>query len=412
MAKEKVEYKFTGVSQIYSRINKDGYEDFYVRLNYLGVRYSQVNYSTLFGTLTLDDTKDQLDYVKGALKQDNKYLVQERRDELTNIKTTKKEVINLEEQLIFHSQFMDYFNNNEALQKTTQSTIDLKLMNYNNHLKPIIGAMSVKEITEKDLRVIFLTMAKKNLSLETQIKVKVLINQILEPLAIKRIIVYNPMRFTDLQEPKGYEAFKPLNERLNLKTFEDYIDVSRKIYKAIPKVIKNEPTQAFFYMSLLTVRRRSELWKVNKKLHIVDNLITADKKMTKTKIQEDYYIPQEVMDLMKFYKKDFPFKIGDATVYRNWQKIKKEIGMENLDIRSYDTRHLLMSIMPLQNNYFTPFDENLVGACLSHHGGDNSTKKSNRNYRSYPLESRNKVFETYWEMIRGNLEDKQEVNTN
>lgn len=407
MAKKKIEYLLTDIETIYYRdLQKTGKRNYYVRLSHDGVKYPQVNYTELFNCSTLEETNEKRKFVIMTLTHTGEYLVKTEQDK-RNKKTIKKVVIaeslKIEEDTItknlFNTRFYFWFNNSSKLSKITKNTKALKELYYKKHIKPIIGAMDILTMDETNLQPIFDKMALNGLVKETQIKVKVILNQVFEPLSHKRVINYNPVQYTELIDPDNLKEFKPLDERLSLKTFDDYINLSRKVYQAIPKVVKNPKAQLFFYLTLMTVRRKTELYEITKS-DIKNDIVTSSEKITKTEILEEWLLPKEALDLIDPKDKN-PFKLGDSTVYRNWHKIVDSLGIKKEDFRNRDGRNLLMSIMTLKNKYFTEFDEIVVGACLSHHGGDRV--KSNKTYRTIPLESRSEVFKTYWDELRKDI---------
>ena len=406
MAKEKIVYLKTDIDTIYYRIFKNtNKKKFYVRLSHNGIKYPQVNYTDLFTNCnTLEDTDEKRKFIIMTLNQTGEYLVKIEQDKKNSKKIKQVAIVQslkVEEDTItknlFNTKFYFWFNNSSKLKKISKRTIDLKKLYYEKHIKPIIGAIDILTIDETDLQPIFDKMASNGLVKETQLKVKVILNQVFEPLSHKRIIKYNPVQYTELIDPEDLVEFQPLDQRLNLKSFEDYIDLARQVYKAIPKVVKNPQAQLFFYLTLMSARRKTELYQITK-ADIKDNIATSKKKITKTKILEEWLIPKEALDLINPFDKN-PFKIGNSTVYRNWKKITDSLNLDKKDFRNRDGRNLLMSIMTLKNDYFTEFNEIIVGACISHHGGDRV--QSNKTYRSIPLESRNEVFETYWKLLRG-----------
>ena len=406
MAKEKIVYLKTEIDTIYYRIfKKTDKKKFYVRLSHNGVKYPQVNYTDLFTNCnTLEDTDEKRKFIIMTLNQTGEYLVKTEQDKKNSKKIKKVAIVQslkIEEDTItknlFNTKFYFWFNNSEEVEDLGKQARALKKQYYERHIKPIIGAMDILTIDETDLQLIFNKMASNGLVKETQIKVKVILNQIFKPLSKKRIIKYNPAEFASLKHPKDLVEFQPLDQRLNLKSFEDYIDLARRVYKAIPKVVKNPQAQLFFYLTLMSARRKNELYQITQN-DIKKNIATSSKKMTKTNIKEDWLIPKEALKLIDPTNKN-PFKIGNSTVYRNWKKITDSLNLDKKDFRNRDGRNLLMSIMTLKNDYFTEFNEIIVGACISHHGGDRV--QSNKTYRSIPLESRNEVFETYWKLLRG-----------
>lgn len=406
--KKKIIYIKTDIDTIYYRVfQKTGKTKYYVRLSHDGIKYPQVNYTDLFNNCdNLDDVNEKRKYIIMTLNHTGEYLVKTEQDKKNSKKIKSvaiKESLKIEEDTItknlFNTRFWFWFNNSPKVKKLGKVTRELKELHYNKHIKPLIGSYDILLIDETDLQPIFDKMASDGLVKETQIKIKVLLNQVFEPLSHKRIIKYNPVQYTELIDPDNLEDFKPLDERLSLKSFDDYINLSRKVYQAIPKVVPNPQAQLYFYLTLMSARRKTELYEITQ-ADIKGNIVTSKEEITKTKILEEWLLPQEALDLIDPKNKN-PFKLGDSTVYRNWKKICDSLGIDKKDFRNRDGRNLLMSIMTLKNDYFTEYDEIVVGATISHHGGDRVS--SNKTYRSIPLESRSEVFETYWKLLREDI---------
>ena len=190
------------------------------------------------------------------------------------------------------------------------------------------------------------------------------------------------------------QEYKPIDHRLKVEGADELLNVARSIYQAIGKIDVYTSTKAFLYTSLMTGRRRKELWSIHKD-DMKDEVVFVGADKTKTSILEKYYIPSESMEIQNLLNNDFPFKCSPSTSQRAWHKIKQKINRENDNFRSYDFRHLFVNIMGDNDKYFSRTE---VSLCISHSSGDNV--KSNDNYFTLLEGRKRQIFEKYWELLR------------
>jgi len=421
MAKEKIVYtKEESTTEVYSRVNKKGVTDYYVRLYHNGTKYPQVNYTSLFGCQDLKATIRKKEYVHMMLDEEGIYLVDKERGT-----TEKQEIKKIEQKETkkLENTFDFQFNRIVPTLDITEETRSIKIKNYNRHIKPYIGGMNVYDIRHSTVSEIFNIMSDKTrngtkrevrnkngkviqkfeakvLSIQTQKNVLSILNNVFNELIkddyeFRDFLIDPTIRIKDRWKKQvKREVFAPLDHRLKISSSKELLEIARQIYKAIDNIGGTSQTKAFLYTYLMTARRRQELWKVHRD-DIEENLVYVGANKNKTSIYEKFFIPEESIQINNQLQRENPFKISASTNQRAWNNIKKEIGRDNDIFRSHDFRHLFVNIMGDHKEKFNRYE---LAECISHSSGD--ATKSNDHYFTLLLERKKQIFEEYWKLLR------------
>lgn len=334
---------------------------FYVRLNCNGIRYAPVNYTKKYGCNTLEETKKKVIAIKKQIyRGENPF----------DVRT-------------FDEHMRKY------LSKLKPNTAYIYDKVYQKYAKPIIGDKIPNQITKKHISYIYedMTDSKKVNSKDTLIKMRGILAPTFKKLYDDGLIERNFLHSVEFPEQKEGADTKlsPLNMRLN---DESFITVARKLYQGIMK-IEDKNIKYYLLFVLMTARRRGEAFKTHKN-DIAKDVVFANTSITKTKIDERYILPEEILEYLNQTDKEYPFKVPTTKTNQEWKKmLETEKISYRQSFRMHDLRHLFQSIMSKKYN------RDLVGACISHHAGD-----INAVYQSFEFEDRKEVFRDYWRQIR------------
>lgn len=349
------------------KVNDKG--EYLVRLNYLGKRYSVINYTKKYGCRNIDEVEDKIKEFKRQLsRKENPF----------------------EKEKTFGELFYEYLD--KKLKNNGTQSYSINKSMYDKHCKYHLHEVLVSDLCEEQLKYIYEDM--KDLkndkgeyrinSIETIRKMKRVISPIYFKLYDTGKIDINYIKIVDIGTLNRSKKFQPLNVRLKE---QNYREIVKKLYKGIMN-IKEEKYRMYILFTFMTMRRRSETFKITKK-NVFNNVITITEDMSKTKIYEKFLIPEEIVDYINTNENEFVLKCPTKKYLKLWKELLKKEGIESDNFRLYDSRHLFMSIMSRK------FNTELVGSCISHYKGD-----INELYNSYPFEDRKEVMESYWSILR------------
>jgi integrase len=249
--------------------------------------------------------------------------------------------------------------------------------------------MDISDIKEKHIIKILNSKTLSNLSDRSKFTTKMILNPIFNMAIRESKIIFNPLssiKFKKSTQKKGLHSRIISNEKEIVSIlYNDILELSDIKLKII------------MLISLMTARRRGEILKL-KWENIYTDKVFASKDSTKTGINDEYPIPVEVIDLLNQLQTE---KIGNIfdihkdTITKKFTKLVKNSSIQLVQDESltlHDTRHLFMSIMTLETT-----NADLVDKCISH------TKRESikDTYLSFSYNERKKVFEQYWEILRG-----------
>lgn len=461
MARKNPLVKTPNAKAVYQSLNKDNELEYFVRFKPKGKNpFPIVNYTEVFNLHGLPQeehlkkVEEWRDYTQKKWDNEGVYYIDEVNGKLEKEKKEKKKAkkakkiakLQAEEQKKFNSLFNTIFELDLANKTFTEQTRKSYISNYNKHVKPYFGSVSVYDIKFKDIEEAFKIMKdperngtgkhvyhkksgkvimhnkKKPLSFATKKNVLTIFRNVFKYLVDDdeefADFYFNPASKMlnklkeEFKQSKTDVSYPPLTHRVQLSTNKEMLNIMRKIYQEITKFDKQHLTptgkprresgeyisKIFFFTSLMTARRISELQRVTRKMINFDtSTVFIPPEMTKNKKPDSYVLPPEAMEIIQTKDDEYPIKVSYGTSNRQWRKIKKAIGMENTELRHYDFRHLFVSIM---TEYY---DRHTLGLCISHSSGDDV--KANEHYFSITFEKKKEIFEKYWELLRAPIEE-------
>lgn len=340
-------------------IQENEYGEFMVRITINGSRKAPINFTKKYNCHSLKETENKVREIHELLDMG----------------------INPFDSRNFDEHINDYFDG------LSESTAYIAKKVYEKYAKLEIGYLKPDKISKDHIETIYHDMIKSGniKSKNSLVKMRNYLAPTFNKLHKENQTKVNVIELAKIPKIEGDVTQAPLNIRLKDQKFET---VLQKMYRGIIK-IEYEPIKYHLIMALLTMRRRSELFKTPI-TEISNDVVFANIDITKTNIDERYIIPQEVLEYLKGFKKKYPFNADEHAILRAWDKVKKEEGIEyRQKFSPHDARHLFQSIMSKK------FNRDLVGACISHHQGD-----INAVYQSFEFDDRKDVFRKYWEIAR------------
>ncbi len=357
--------KKTKKKNIYEIVGANGSKQFIVRFSYLGTNYGERNFTKLFGCRTLTQTFDRFQEVKVELSKSNNPFKKKSSDTVSSYFDEYKKSLTGD-----HKKITTYY--------------------YNKHIDPIMGTKKIQDITEKDILKI-LKGTLSTLSDRSKQTLKVILNPIFKKAIKQRKLLDNPLDEIKFVKPK------PKNE-LPYRVRNDSKEIVKILYREINKIL-NKELRAIFLIGLMTARRRGEILGLRYK-DIKNHKVFVSESITKTRIVDEFPLPDEVVQIISKFPSDREhiFTTKPDRVSRQFSKMVKQLTKQDkLDITEgskltfHDTRNLFATVMGSKTN--NPL---LVDSFLSH-----SQQSIMARYMSFSYESRKKVFEEYWDIIRG-----------
>jgi integrase len=188
----------------------------------------------------------------------------------------------------------------------------------------------------------------------------------------------------------------------DIRLNEPMENVAKKLYHTVLEFpIKH---RLILMMSIMLARRMGELHALKcshvKKYENGEYYVLATKDITKTKIEEKYPLPREIIELLPWnifddeYKNEPLFSFCSSGIYGKWKELIKNADIqlnEGHKLTTHDNRYLFLSILSSHG-----LDSDLVDRCLSH----NNTKNIKQIYLDVNYEKRKEIFETWWNFLR------------
>lgn len=348
------------------KLNK--YDEYEVRLNYLGKRYSVINYTKKYNCNTLEEVESKIKELKEQIDKGEEPL------------SRKK----------FGEYFDEYFK--KLAKKGTASSYNYNKM-YDKYAKSHLHDLLVAKLEKKHIDYIYEDMidyrddnGKYTINSKQSLKkMKTILSPTFKLLHKLNKIDRNYLEIVEIPELDRHTELASLSFRLK---DQNYTEVVQKLYKSIQN-LKDENSRMYLLFTLMTMRRKEETFKITKN-HITNDVVYVSKGMTKTNIDERFIIPDELQEYMTSNQNEYVLKCGVHKYLDDWQIVLKDAGIDYFQkFRVYDTRHLFMSIMSKKYN------RELVGACISHYKGD-----TNEKYSSYEFADRKDIMKIWWDILR------------
>ncbi len=309
-------------------------------------------------------------------------------------------------------------NINQTITELITNYWELKLPNdyasnllhaYNKHIKSSIGTKTIKDINLTFLESLFMKLLKK-LEKEKQYPDNILINlkKLLRPIfdiaVDKEYLDFNPLDSRTLKtllKANHLGNKLPISQRLEKYGNQHYIEISKKIYKACltysrnnTKGASNEELQLAFILTFMTARRTKEILQLKYEDLTTHKTVKARAATTKSKIAEEYPLPDEFLDRLDKNGTGLIFpNIKYNTYLKNMRTLLDNLKIEtHLDAKVYghDKRVLFSTIMAKISK-----ERDLVDSMISH---ESSVKGL---YQDVDLEDKIIMFTKYWKILRG-----------
>jgi len=366
---EKTKYK-----NIVSLKDAAGKTQYYANFMLDGISYQKKNLTKLFNATTAKQASDILEQVKSDLRQNKNPFNGSREGKVKDI-------------------ILESIDNRDPIGQDTAYKKSIRGF-YNKYVDPVIGHLFLDKVNDRHVDKIMKSL--DGFRKEYKQNLQILMYRIFEKEFRKGKISHNP--FYDLDY--GTHRAKPdFDIRLN----EPIEDVARKLYKTALEYDKKY--RLVLLMSVMLVRRVGELHQLRlnniKKFSNGDWYILATKDTTKTKMDEKYPLPNEIinllpLDLLEVEEfKDAPlFDFSMSSILLNYKKLVKEAKIDinkGYSLTSHDNRKMFLSILS-----FSGTDSDLADRCLSHSGKGGMKQV----YLDVPYRIRKEIFEDWWIFLR------------
>lgn len=209
--------------------------------------------------------------------------------------------------------------------KKSKHTYSLYSNFYNLYIKDELGEMYPSDVKSIHLDEIFIGTSLK----DTSDPYKSLLKRLLRPI-FNKAIGDGEMTNSPVESYKFDLKLKPKRKKISRKTKMSHLQISKRLYNAIPKYIsqykvQREEWQQLLYLQLLSGRRYGELFKLT-----TDNIDYDNKRLisfeedTKSGEESSFPIPEECQDFILNIKKGKIFKeITYGSYYMVFQRLKE-----------------------------------------------------------------------------------------
>jgi len=352
---------------------KNGTKNYYVRFMFQGREYPVKNFTKLYGCKTKKSTLERLAEVKIEISKGRNPFV------------PTKETLND----LYEERKKTSLKNGTWRPRTVESYDYF----YNRYIKNTIGHKKLSKITYEDLKKIYdVDMAHVEKSTKNQFK------RIVRPIFVEEIKKGN-LHTNIIDTLDTYKM--PVREKLELRTFENNLDIIRKLYKAVPEYEalayhQKEEFRNFLMMVIMTAHRHGELRQIRiEDCYLGKKMIIAPKTITKTKEDYRYPIPDEIIPYLQTIKSGLIFPtLKKGSVYEMFQRLVKLAEIETFNgkrISPHDMRRLMLSIMIKD----LKIDSVLADSCLNH-----KQRGVINHYLSFTYDDVEEAYNKYWNLIR------------
>ncbi len=385
----------TKYQNIYEIKNSANEKEYLARWSQNGRQYTPKNLTRLFGSKTAKMASDKLDEIKVLIsKGDDPF----RKNDNLDLERTLTELVLSEI-------------------KDRPAGDDYKYIQEKSYLKyidPALGKKKLSDLHMDDFIKLFRKL-KNIVSQDTIINLKKTINPTLDNAVDEKLIEKNPLQTRRLKKltktVAGSTGKTPLKHRLSGIDDKRYIDVARKFYASALTVTKEDlglrkggipdnEIQIVLLLVLMTARRRLEILNIEYSDITKYGTVKTRAETTKTTVQEEYPLPQEVLERLEKNGAGKILPTLTTSTYSNY--MRKFINMLDISLHNdakldgHDTRNLFLTIMSKETK--NPF---LCDAALSHSKSD---YKMLLTYYEPDLSDFIKLFEHYWDLLRGKRE--------
>ena len=362
--------KYPGIT---TKIMKDNSTSIMVNFKYLSKRYPAKNFTKIFGCKTEKQAYNKLQEVKLEISKGRDPFI------------TQKETLNE-----LYDERKEISLKNGSWRPRTIESYDYF---YNRYIKKTIGHKKLSKITYEDIKKIYdVEMAHVENSTKNQFK------RIVRPIFVEEIKKGNiHTNVIDL-----IETYKmPVRETLELRTYENNLEIVKKLYNVVPKYEvlaykQKEEFRNFLMLVVMTAHRHGELRQLTiEDCYLDRKMIIAPKTITKTREDYRFPIPDELIPYLKTIKSGLIFPtLAKGSVDMMFQRLVKLAGIETFNgkrISPHDMRRLQISVMIKD----LKTDSVLADTCLNH-----KQRGVIQNYLSFTYKDVEEAYNEYWELIR------------
>ena len=350
---------------VYEIIANDTTKQYIVRFSYLGKNYGERNFSNLFGVRTAKQAFDKLQEVKVEIAKGNNPFTKKIEKTFESyfdehLKTLKNKV-----------KFGDKYNTNQT---------------YKKYIKEPLGNKSISSINEKDITKILNMMDAEGLGNRRKLDIKNVLKPVFNMAIKNQLIIFSPLDDIKFGKVKA-------KAEITYRVITDLEITVQTLYRHIMKM-ENLQDKIILLINLMTGRRKGEILKLDYS-YIKGDKVFVPAEIAKTANVDEFPLPKEVLSLIPFLGTSTG-KLFTCNNQRPTLQFNKIVKLSNIKftekntITFHDTRNLFSTIMAKTEEVY------LVDRCLSHTQASIMTK-----YMAFGYSDRKKVFEKYWNIVRG-----------
>lgn len=365
---------------ITTKTMSDGSKNIFVRFKYLSKIYPVKNFTKIFGCKTEKQAFERLQEVKIDISK-NKDPFTLTSDTLNNL-------------------FDEMVKTNMANGKWREGTYQTNTYFYSKYIRHKIGWKKISKITFEDLIDIY----EKDMK-DIKPYTRLMLRKTLKPVFQREIDKGNLFDNLPMKLKIIPGAVKE-KEHLEHRTEENYIDIVRKVYRAIPfysgyKTNQKEEIRVYLMLIILTAHRHGELRQLKKEDFYLDKgYIISPASITKTKKDYRFPFPEEVVDYVNRIKPNelvFPtIKRGSVDdIFQRLLALTDITVFNGKRITLHDFRRFQLMIM-IQN---LKIDSALADICLNHKRTDTMV-----HYESFVYKDVEDAYKRYWAYVREPIE--------
>lgn len=376
-----IDMAYDGITK---KIMKNGSVNIFVRFAYQNVKYNRKNFTKLFGIKTEKKAFEKLNEIKVEISKGNNPFVE-----------TKETLDEL-----WKERFERKVRNGEWTNNTPKNYEYF----YNAHIKEMLGWKKISKITYHDLLKVYDSLSGRQGGTRNTFKrmMRPLFDECVKSGLLEKNVVE--------QLPTQKEGN---NKNIELRTSEDYLNIVRMIYNAIPyydcKSTKQElEIKAFLYMIIMTAHRMGEIRKLKKEnLVLEENKIIAPPEITKTHEYYHFPIPPECREYFESIESGLLFPtIKRGSTYQIFQRL-----LQLTDIKFYngktlsihDSRRLMLKVMIVDCG----IDSMLADSCLSH-----KQQSVIKHYLHFSYKDIEGAYQKFWKKVRDEEDIEDEITLN
>lgn len=356
----------------------DGRDHMMVNFKVNGKRYSQKNFSKIFGKWTPASAYKKLLWVKDEIRAE--------RDPFATSKVTLDDWwYDLYERKIQAKK--------EGKEGWKEETTGKQYKNYyEKEVKNEIGWKKIHKITKTDFENILENISHTGGTYKNRLKS--CLNHVFEEAIKKGELLNNPLDGIK-------KAQVAMREPVENRAVEDDLLIARELYKAIGEyvpqyhILRGE-LNMFLYLMLLSAHRYGELLKIEKEDCYPDHgFILTSKDTTKTEVEVRFPIPQELTEYINSIESGLLFpNVTYGSIYMIFQRLVRDSNitvLRNKKISPHDIRRFVVSILS---------DLKCDSLKIDHLILDHELEGSKKYYFKPNYRMKVEYYNMYWEAIR------------